>query len=40
MEFFGSGAFEALKNNCFASSDGMLFWFQITGDSVAFSPPF
>jgi hypothetical protein len=40
MEFFGSGAFEALKNNSFASSDGMLFWFQITGDSVEFSPPF
>jgi hypothetical protein len=40
MDFFGSGAFEALKNNCFASSDGMLFWFQITGDSVDYSPPF
>jgi hypothetical protein len=40
MEFFSSGAFEALKNNSFASSDGMLFWFQITGDSVDFSPPF
>ena len=40
LDFFGSGAFEALKNNCFASSDGMLFWFQITGDSVDYSPPF
>lgn len=40
MEFFGSGAFDALTGNCFASSDGMLFWFQITGDSVEFRPPF
>lgn len=39
-EFCLSGAFEQLKNNCFASSDGMLFWFQITGDSVDYSPPF
>lgn len=39
-EFSLSGAFEQLKNNCFASSDGMLFWFQITGDSVDFPPPF
>lgn len=39
-EFSLSGAFEQLKNNCFTSSDGMLFWFQITGDSVDFSPPF
>jgi hypothetical protein len=39
-EFCLSGAFEQLKNNCFASSDGMLFWFQITGDSVDFPPPF
>lgn len=39
-EFCLSGAFEQLKNNCFTSSDGMLFWFQITGDSVDYSPPF
>jgi hypothetical protein len=38
--FGNSGAFEQLKNNCFVSSDGMLFWFQITGDSVDYSPPF
>lgn len=40
MEFSGSGAFDALKGNIFASSDGMLFWFQIAGDSVGYSPPF
>lgn len=32
--------FDVSTNNCFASSDGMLFWFQITADSVNFSPPF
>lgn len=40
LDYFSSGAFEALKGNSFESSDGMLFWFQITGDSVDFSPPF
>lgn len=40
MEFYGSGAFDALKGNIFASSDGMLFWFQITADSVDYRPPF
>lgn len=32
--------FDVPTNNCFASSDGMLFWFQITPDSVHFRPPF
>lgn len=40
MDFFGNGAFDALKNNCFTSSDGMLFWFQIIPDSVDYRPPF
>lgn len=40
MEFFSSGAFEALKNNCFSSSDGMLFWFQVVADDVDYRPPF
>lgn len=40
MDFFSSGAFDLLKNNSFASSDGMLFWFQVTPDTLDYRPPF
>lgn len=40
MEFFSSGAMDALTRNCFTSSDGMLFWFQVVPDTIDFSPPF
>lgn len=40
MDFFISGAFDLLKNNSFTSSDGMLFWFQVTPDTLDYRPPF
>jgi len=40
MDLFSSGMFDFLKNNSFSSSDGMLFWFQVTPDTLDFRPPF
>jgi hypothetical protein len=40
MDLLSSGMFDLLKNNSFSSSDGMLFWFQVTPDTLDFRPPF
>jgi hypothetical protein len=40
MDLFSSGMFDLLKNNSFSSSDGMLFWFQVTPDTLDYRPPF
>jgi hypothetical protein len=40
MDLLNSGMFDLLKNNSFSSSDGMLFWFQVTPDTLDFRPPF